>query len=114
MSRQIKFCLTIVISLIFILSRLPDSTALSTGGGNRIVLIRHGEKGPQDLHHDVRPNQRTRTAGGRTPSAGDGRRKFPSGLNDAGRSRAQYIRAVGAYHSTVGAKVDTIAVWEPQ
>lgn len=99
---------------------------------NRVILIRHGEKGPQspvppsldELVHPTKPVQphhhskeggrqggrQGRGRGGRVknswwpfpprgppsgPPGGDkGGRKFPSGLNDAGRQRAQYLRTV--------------------
>lgn len=60
---------------------------------NRIVFIRHAEKGCATLPGD--------DTCGPMPGRGDGPgrstapRKFPSGLSTEGKARAQYLRTVG-------------------
>ena len=133
--------ITAILLLVVMIAALPSS-ALSgevdkpggiEGVKNRIVLIRHGEKGYQPgqtppgrgggpgRHSDGtgsgsgRGNGRGRGRGGGSPRGpprgppegppggpprpppggpGDGPEKFPSGLNDDGRKRAQYLRQV--------------------
>lgn len=65
---------------------------------NRVILIRHGEKGPQftGSQHIDGPHERGHPPGP-PPGRGGGRKKFPSGLNDDGRKRAQYLRQVRWY-----------------
>ncbi|EIN04775.1 hypothetical protein PUNSTDRAFT_146386 [Punctularia strigosozonata HHB-11173 SS5] len=60
---------------------------------NRVILIRHGEKGRQDPlpGTETEPERESRWGPPWGPGRG-GKGKFPSGLNDKGRQRAQHLR----------------------
>jgi len=105
---------TILVSLLvaLVLAQAAGATPTEKRGTypNRIILIRHGEKGPQEpvstgaeAEHELAemvPEDNKDAAGWLSwfarppPPPSGGKRKFPSGLNDKGRQRAQFLRTV--------------------